>query len=146
MEISYGPARAGDEDTIFELCKALIYRYEDLSAIDVPEVMNWVREKIRNGLDTYRRIYADGIHAGFCRLEPGEDGMTELDDLYVLPDFQNRGIGTRVIRDALSEAKEPVMLYVFIRNDGACRLYQRLGFEIRKTIGNSRYIMVREKL
>ena len=38
------------------------------------------------------------------------------------------------------------MLYVFIRNTGAWKLYQRLGFEIREKIHDSRYIMVRENL
>ena len=74
----------------------------------------------------------------------GEAKAYELDDLYLFPEFQNKGIGSMVIKKCCLAVNEPVMLYVFVRNDRAVTLYKRLGFEIIKTINESRYIMVKQ--
>lgn len=145
MKLSYEPALPEDADTLFRLNKELIDRYEDIQNIPYEGVLAWVRRKIEKNIHTYTRIYADGVHAGFFRFVPNGDRM-ELDDLYIFPEFQGRGIGTRVIEKRCGETEKPVMLYVFIRNTGAWELYERLGFEIRENIQNSRYIMVRENL
>ena len=65
----------------------------------------------------------------------------EIDDLYIFPDFQSKGIGSTVIRKCCSAVNEPVMLYVFIKNHRAVSLYKRLGFAVVKTVKDSRYIM-----
>jgi len=72
-----------------------------------------------------------------------DDGEFELDDLYVFPEFQNRGIGTIVIQKCCREVSQTVMLYVFIRNCRAVSLYKKLGFEIVERIKDRRYIMKR---
>ena len=145
MELSFQTATEIDVETIFQLNKELIDRYENLQDFPYEDVLNWVRRKINNNIDSYRRIYADGIHTGFYRfIFNGE--QRELDDLYIFPEFQNQGIGTHVIENCLAESDGPVMLYVFIRNTRAWKLYQRLGFEIQETIHDSRYIMVRKQL
>lgn len=145
MELSFMKAGREDADRIFQLSRDLIDRYENVDDIPYEQVLQWVRRKIEENIHSYTRILADGVHAGYYRFVPG-DGEMELDDLYIFPEFQGQGIGTRVIQKCCGETKMPVMLYVFIRNTGAWRLYKRLGFEIRENISNSRYIMVREKL
>ena len=145
MKLSFKPALPEDAETLFRLNKELIDRYENVRDIPYEDVLNWVRRKIETAIHTYTRIYADGVHGGFYRFVPG-DGVMELDDLYIFPEFQGRGIGTRVIEKCCGETEKPVMLYVFVRNTGAWQLYQRLGFEIREKIHDSRYIMVRENL
>ena len=145
MELSVQSGLPEDVDTIFRRNKELIDRYENVRGIPYEEVLAWHRRKIEKSIRSYTRICADGIHAGFYRFVPNGDKM-ELDDLYIFPEFQSRGIGSRVIEKCCAETELPVMLYVFVRNTGAWQLYQRLGFEIRETVHNSRYIMVREKL
>ena len=145
MRLSYQPAFPEDVDTIFRFNKELIDRYENIQNIPYDDVLNWVRRKIEKAIHTYTRVYADGVHVGFYRFVANEEKM-ELDDLYIFPEFQSRGIGTCVIEKCCVETEKPVMLYVFIRNTGAWKLYQRLGFEIRENIRGSRYIMVRENL
>ena len=145
MELSFQSARQEDVEVLFRFNRDLIDRYEDIQNIPYEGVLAWVRQKIEENIHTYTRIYADEVHAGFYRFVPGE-GMMELDDLYIFPEFQGRGIGSRVIEKCCGETKRPVMLYVFIRNTGAWKLYERLGFEIQENVQNSRYIMVRENL
>ena len=69
----------------------------------------------------------------------------ELDDLYVLPEYRRRGIGTMIIEKCCSESDLPIFLYVFSGNTGAVSLYQRLGFRITESVGGTRYIMQRDK-
>ena len=145
MELSFGIADQQDSQSLFRLNKELIDRYENVQDIPYEEALGWVRRKIEKNIHSYTRIYVDGVHAGFYRFVPNGDRM-ELDDLYIFPEFQGRGIGSAVIQKCCDETDLPVMLYVFIRNTGAWKLYRRLGFEIRETVHNSRYIMVREKL
>ena len=141
MDLTYSPAVPVDAGAIFELCKALIDQYEDISIIDYHRVLAWVRRKIEENISEYRRILADGAHAGYFHFYPAEDGW-ELDDLYIFPEFQNRGIGTAVIRDCCE--KGPVMLYVFRKNTGALALYRRLGFREVGTAGQNRLILRKE--
>lgn len=143
MELAYAPASAQDADTIYDLSRDLIDRYEDVQNIDYDRVLRWVRRKIEDHIAEYICVFADGRKAGFYRFRSGA-GMMELDDLYILPEFRNRGIGTKVIEKCCHETDAPVMLYVFTENTGALSLYQRLGFRVARAVGTSRCIMVRD--
>lgn len=144
MELSFGPALPEDGEILFRFNQELIDKFEDIQNIPYEKVLLWVRRKIEENISSYTRIYAGGHHAGFYRFIPNGEEM-ELDDLYIFPEFRNRGIGTRVLEKCIRESDRPVMLYVFCRNTGAVALYRRMGFAVRETIQNSRYIMVREK-
>jgi ribosomal protein S18 acetylase RimI-like enzyme len=55
-----------------------------------------------------------------------------LVDIALLPEFRGQEIGGEIIKDLISEAENrrlPLTLTVLKTNDGALRLYQRLGFK-----------------
>jgi ribosomal protein S18 acetylase RimI-like enzyme len=52
-----------------------------------------------------------------------------LSRIELLPGYQDRGIGSAVIRDLLAEGRE-VRLHVFAVHVRARRLYERLGFRV----------------
>lgn len=141
MNITYQKATETDIGPIFELCRRLIHDYEDLESIDYPKVMQWVRRKIETSIGEYTAIYADGQKAGYYHFFQNEDGVFEIDDLYIFPAYQNQGIGSGVVKKCSASVNGTVMLYVFIKNQRAVSLYQRLGFVICETIHGSRYIM-----
>lgn len=141
MTLTYQKAAIEDIDSIYTLCKSLIEKYEDPTQINLEKVLSWVRRKIEKQLDQYTVVFADGQKAGYYHLYRNDDNRMELDDLYVFPAFQNQGIGTEIIKKCLSEAQEPVILYVFVKNTGAVSLYQRLGFKVIETLGSTRFIM-----
>ena len=138
-------AAAGPEDAeaVFRQAEELIRRYEDGKQIPLEEALSWTRRKIQNKLHEYRVIRYKGETAGYFRFCREGEGM-ELDDLYILPLFQNRGIGSFIVDSCCRSTNLPVSLCVFRENTGAARLYQRLGFRVTGTIGDNRYRMRRD--
>lgn len=145
MNITYGIAEESDAEKIYQLSKQLIDDYENIEAIDYEKVLFWTRKKIQNHIKDYSVIFLDGKKAGFYRFCKNDDNKYEIDDIYILPKFQNKGIGSKVICECCAEVDEPVMLYVFVKNHRAVSLYKRLGFEVSKKIKDSRYMMLYNK-
>ena len=137
MTLLFQPADTADIAVIFAQAKILIDSYEDVASIDYEKVLDWVYGKITTCISEYRCVIADGEKCAYYRL--CEDG--ELDDLYVLPLFQNRGIGTEIMKKCIAESENNLYLYVFSRNVRAIAFYERFGFSIREVVGNTRFIM-----
>ena len=144
MTITYAPAEQADLETLYRLNQKLIEDYEDLSAIDCPKVLAWVRKNLSASLSLFTRVFADGELAGYYSRRP-EKGKLERDSLFILPAFQNRGIGTEILKKCQAEAKVPIFLYVFRKNTRAAALYRRMGFQIVKEAGATRWIMEYQK-
>lgn len=140
---TYTPATTADVETIYQLCKELILTYEDTDAIDLDRVLQWTRRKIEHDIASYTTVYVDGQKAGYYHFYQNEDGEYELDDLYIFPAYQHQGLGTAVVQRCCASVTQPVMLYVFIRNERAVALYRHLGFEVESVVHDTRYIMKR---
>ena len=67
----------------------------------------------------------DGRVVGFTGLEG-----SELSHLYVDPWAQDRGVGSALLDWAKSLRPEGIELWVFQKNDGARRFYERHGFRL----------------
>jgi len=85
----------------------------------------------------YNTIVVDGQPAG--RIWVGsDDKQIRLLDIALLPEFQNRGVGTLLLRGLMDEATragKPLRHMVFVLNDEAHRFYERLGFAIIEELG-----------
>jgi ribosomal protein S18 acetylase RimI-like enzyme len=76
-------------------------------------------------------VVVDGKDAGFLRVSEKEN-ETFLISIRLLPEFQHRGIGTKLIKDLLAASRaknKPVRLPV-LKVNPARRLYEKLGFEV----------------
>ena len=51
-----------------------------------------------------------------------------IEDLYVLPDLQNMGYGTRLLQYAMDQCTDTPALWILENNTGAERIYCRMGF------------------
>ena len=88
--------------------------------IVLPNQMVWVAE-------------LDHLVVGVAAL----DGHT-LEQLYVLPGYQGRGIGTALLNIAMQAAGNQIELWTFQRNTGARNFYERQGFQpVRFTDGST---------
>lgn len=79
-------------------------------------------------------IIVDQCQAGMIQIVKTGD-VTEIAEIQILPEWQNRGLGTQVLKDVVQSAYldgQRVSLYLGLMNFGAIRLYQRLGFRETK--------------
>ena len=139
MNLQFQPASDVDIAVIYAQAQQLIDTYEEIDRIDYPKVLAWMRKKIESNICCYTRVMIDGTPCGYYRL--CDDG--ELDDFYILPEYQKRGIGAAVLEKCIAQSPVPIYLYVFSRNLRAISFYQRFGFTLRQTIGKTRWIMER---
>jgi len=77
-------------------------------------------------------VMVDGRPIGVITIEK-HDTELNLDLIEILPEYQDQGIGTLLIRDFIDDAHHqnlPATLHVLKANEPAKRLYERLGFKI----------------
>ena len=95
----------------------------------------------------YEVILVDGVPAG--RIWVGtDDTQIRLLDIALLTEFQNRGVGTYLLKQLMDEAarsKKALRHMVFMLNDNAYRFYERLGFETIEDLGGYKHMEWRPK-
>lgn len=90
-------------------------------------------------------ITEDGVDVGRLRLVTTTTKI-EIAGLQVMPEHQNRGIGTAVITSVLNRARQtgiPVELEVETDNPDARRLYERLKFHATGATKSDSVTMIR---
>ena len=89
-------------------------------------VREWVRERlIPAGCTTVAVV--DDLVVGLLAVSEGTGGGW-IDQLYLLPGWVGRGIGTRLLELARGSLAPPVRLYTFECNRAARHFYERRGF------------------
>jgi ribosomal protein S18 acetylase RimI-like enzyme len=90
----------------------------------------------------YDVILVDDAPAG--RIWVGvDDKQIRLLDIAIIPQFQNRGVGTQLLRQLMAEAtetKKALRHSVFVLNDNAYRFYERLGFVTIEDLGGYKHM------
>ncbi len=123
--------RASNEDIPFllELRKATMVLHLENQGIFLSEKehINLVKEDF----DCIRLIYQDEKVVGMIK-KIDRKAYSEVLQFQLLPDYQGKGIGKRLLNDIISEAKtnsKSVRLSVLKKNP-AFLLYKQLGFEV----------------
>ena len=90
----------------------------------------------------YDVILVNGQPAG--RIWVGvDDTQIRLLDIGLLEEFQNRGVGTILLKRLIAEAVEadkPLRHMVFVLNNNAHRFYERLGFVTIEDLGGYKHM------
>ena len=90
----------------------------------------------------YHVILVDGRPAG--RIWVGTDDVQiRLLDIALLPEFQNRGVGSALLHrlmDQAAKAGKVLRHMVFMLNSDAHRFYERLGFTVIDDLGAYRHM------
>ena len=74
---------------------------------------------------------------GFAHLGSRGAAADWLEDLFILPEFQGRGIGSEAIKlleSTVKQYSESMYIEAAARNERAIRLYRRLGYDCLNTV------------
>jgi ribosomal protein S18 acetylase RimI-like enzyme len=130
-QISFRQIVSDDFDFLWRLHNAALKVY-------VEKTWGWNEERQRElfaesfNTSNGKIIVVDDTDAGYLwTLE--KETETLLVSIRILPEYQNRGIGTKVIEDVLAKSEKSVRLQV-LKINPAQNLYKRLGFE---TVGET---------
>ena len=83
----------------------------------------------------YLGIRVDGRLVAMAGERLHLDGWTEISAVCTDPDFRGRGLAARLVAavgDGIRQRGEGVLLHLLADNVGALRLYERLGFVVRR--------------
>ena len=129
------PVADGEEAELFEIHRAVFRSHiEQLWGWDE----RWQRSNFAAELasSTTSVIRMDALIVGYVQFRD-EGNRIYVQNIALLPDFQCKGIGTRLMNELQTKAAArgvPLELGVFRTNAPARRFYERLGFErIRDT-------------
>jgi RimJ/RimL family protein N-acetyltransferase len=73
-------------------------------------------------------IFSQGQVIGFYNGTTLDDGSYEIGNICITPEYQNRGLGTQVLRDVLAVHKAKDIHIQYFKQNPVGRLYERLGF------------------
>ena len=146
QSVSLRPVTAADEEFLVSVYAET--RVEELAQVTWTDqqkdsFVRWQFEMQRRDYDArfpdarYEIILFGDVPAG--RIWVGiDEAQIRLLDIAVLQKFQNKGIGTELLRRLMREAEEvnkPLRHTVFVLNTNAYRFYERLGFETIEDLG-----------
>jgi GNAT superfamily N-acetyltransferase len=149
--VTLRPVSAGDEE--FLLAVYMSIRADELAQVEwepgqKEAFVRWQFELQRKEYDIrypnarYDVVLVNSQPAG--RMWVGEDDtQIRLLDIGLLERFQNRGVGTLLLKRLISEAneaKKPLRHMVFMLNNNAHRFYERLGFVEIEDVGGYKHM------
>ena len=123
--MSIRPVRRGDEE---QLAAIFLAGLSGMTYLPEQYTIDQTRVSIRDVVLPNNEVWVaedDGGVVGFVGF-----GDAWVRHLWVEPDHQNRGIGTSLLRIAVERCPDGFDLWVYQRNTGARRLYERLGFRL----------------
>ena len=101
---------------------------ENLSLEEINQINDYVKSNVTKELNNYKVICIDDKKVGVLLITNKDDGVL-LDEIYLEERYRNKGIGTSIIKEILSNYNI-VYLWVYKLNIKALSLYKKLGFKI----------------
>lgn len=96
---------------------------EEFLALHTPERQSAHLLELMNSGGSVFMLSVDGRPVGVVSVQGNL-----IENLYILPGEQRRGYGTELLRFAMEQCDAPPTLWLLCNNDGARRLYERMGF------------------
>lgn len=124
------PAADCEEAPLFEIHRAVFLPHiEQIWGWNEEwQKVNFARELASSATSV---IQINSLIVGYVQLRD-EGNRIYLQNIALLPDFQSKGIGTRLVKELQAKAAVRgvrLELSVFRTNESARRFYERLGFE-----------------
>lgn len=133
MEYSFRNCTLDDFDFLFELKKQNFKWYVD-------KIWGWKdeeqKEKLKQDLQEHlshkRIILIDNKEVGIYAVHTTENGDLFINEISILKEYQNKGIGRKILEEQLKENQSKgirTILQVF-KDNPAKILYEKLGFKV----------------
>ena len=127
--ITYRPATEADLPLVTDQVIALTMQYKDAFKTPCFDLtVETVKDNILAFIEDYIIVLRDCQTVAFYLLGD-EFGLTHLEELIVLPQYRNQGIGSEVVKTIMPQCTMALMVTVLTANTGAVRFFERLGFQ-----------------
>lgn len=110
-----------------------------ISQEEKDKIIKYVNDYIEKNYTKYNLIIFNKIILGAYCIDSYNDGLL-LDEIYIFPDYRNKGIASKVIINMQNTSNENIYLWVYKSNKVAFNLYTKLGFHIEDET-ETRYLM-----
>lgn len=132
IDLTFQLATPDDFEYLYGLCDTTMRAYVEADWGDCFEAI--ARPTITTLITrcSFWIVYANGVRVGGFAVEQHETHF-QLEELYLDPANQNRGIGATIVRQLIAESiahGQPIRLNVLASNRARV-FYERLGFSIR---------------
>lgn len=133
-----------DYDFIYQVKKEAYKKYVEIY------FGSWDEEQQKEYFKKFIETYKEGAFIiTFNRKDIGFyngciiDNKYEIGNICIIPEYQNKGIGTDILKDVLSDNSDKEITIQYFKQNPVGRLYERLGF---KLIGETQfhYQMIKE--
>lgn len=137
MVVHLRPARAEDAIQLTEMqaraFMAQVHRRGGFETSPAAETPDRMLERITSAKSHSFIILADNLYAGMIRIKELSDGAYKISPIFVLPEFQNQGIGQKAmsLAEELFPSARVFTLFCVREEEKNVYFYEKLGF--RKT-------------
>lgn len=124
------PITEKDYEFIYELKKNAYKEYVEVNwgAWDETVQREYFKKFIEFYKDTTYLIELDEKVIGFYNDEFLENGDYEVGNICIIPEYQGKGIGTKILKDILEQYKDKNIHIQYFKQNPVGKLYERLGF------------------
>lgn len=141
MKLTLKEAEEKDIPRITALADDVMRRYEDFHTVDREKVFGWMHLTITQNIHHYQAVYADGIKCGYYMLNKVDDHY-EIFHLFVFPEWQDKGIGTALVRHMLYETNGNLEVLIYTGDISTYTMFVNMGFVIKEIYHRTRYRMI----
>lgn len=114
----------------------------------------WNEDKQREMFADFIKTYGDKIQMimlgynkiGFYHGEDIGDNKYELGNICIIPEYQGKGLGTKILKEIISEQSGKDIYLRYFKQNPVVRLYKRLGFEIIEELPYHYKMVLRQKV
>ena len=129
-KINLIPYTDEDYEFVYEVKKNAYKKYvEECWEVWVEEDQRKYFEKFINTVKNNAFIIMDGDKKiGFYNGEVLDNGNYEVGNICIIPEYQGKGIGTKVLKDKIEENRDRDIEIQYFKQNPVGKLYERLGF------------------
>ena len=132
MEYEINRYMPKDYEFVYQTKKNVYMKYVEINWGSWNELDQ--REMFDNFINSYGKdiqiIIVKNQMVGFFHGNDLPDGNYELGNICIAPNFQGKGLGTKVLKDIIAKHKHQDIYLRYFKQNPVVHLYKRLGFEM----------------